>query len=191
LKTLNRSTLTFLLFAWALFVAVLPRPADAQSMSLAGCTATTAFSPHGGAADLVISTIASAKKSIRVAGYYFFDARVGKALLDARRRGVDVRIVLDKDHNAAKPGPSVASYLAGNGVAVSITSAYRIQHNKVLVIDGETVETGSYNYTKGADTENAENVLVIGNCPRLAMQYLRDWDKLQASASSRMSGGGN
>lgn len=160
----------------------------AAPVALSGCMARTAFSPNGGASDLVLLTIASARKSVRVAGYYFFDARIGKALLDASRRGVDVRVVLDKDHNASKPGPSVASYLADHGVQVVITSAYRIQHNKVMVIDGETVETGSYNYTKGADLDNAENVLVIGRCPQLAAAYLADWEKLRASAGSRIPG---
>ena len=77
----------------------------------------------------------------------------------------------------------MASYLAKNGIRVVLTSAYRIQHNKVIVVDGETLETGTYNYTKGADKDNAENVLVVAKCPQLAAPYLVDWEKLRASAT--------
>ena len=52
-----------------------------------------AFSPHGGAAELVVKTIGDARKSIRVAAYGFTSKPIAVALLDARKRGVDVKVV--------------------------------------------------------------------------------------------------
>ncbi len=156
----------------------------AGTMPLAGCTATTAFSPNGEGVSLVVATIGSARKTIRMSTYSFTEPAIGKALLDARKRGVDVAIVVDKEHNGRRaPGtPSVARFLTENGVNVVLTRAYSIQHNKVVIVDGETVQTGSFNYSRAAQQSNAENVLVIAQCPKLASQYLRDWDKLYQSA---------
>lgn len=157
-----------------------------RTVDLSGCTAQTAFSPNGEGAELIVSTINSAQRSIRMATYSFTEPAIGKALLDAKKRGVDVAVVVDKEHNGRRPpgGPSVASFLAQNGVAVMVSAAYRIQHNKVLIIDGQTVQTGSFNYSRAAQKDNAENVLVISRCPRLAEDYLRDWSKLRSSATS-------
>lgn len=159
--------------------------ADAKTVDLSGCTAQTAFSPNGGGTDLIVATINSAKKSIRMATYSFTEPAFGKALLDAKKRGVDVAIVVDTDHNGRRqPGaPSVARFLTENGVNVALTNAYAIQHNKVIIVDGETVQTGSFNYSRAAQKSNAENVLVLSRCPGLAADYLRDWDKLWKSAS--------
>jgi phosphatidylserine/phosphatidylglycerophosphate/cardiolipin synthase-like enzyme len=159
---------------------------QARSVDLSGCTAQTAYSPNGEGAELIISTIKRAQQSIRMATYSFTEPAIGKALLDAKKRGVDVAVVVDKEHNGRRPpgSPSVASFLAQNGVSVMVSTAYRIQHNKVLIIDGETVQTGSFNYSRAAQKDNAENVLVISRCPRLADDYLRDWSKLRSSATA-------
>jgi len=46
---------------------------------------------------------------------------------------------------------------------------------KVIIVDGRTVEQGSFNYTRAAEESNAENVLVRSNNAKLAEVYLRDW----------------
>ena len=49
-----------------------------------------------------------------------------------------------------------------------------ITHNKVMVIDGETVITGSFNFTKAAEENNAENLLVVRD-KKLAERYIKNW----------------
>jgi phosphatidylserine/phosphatidylglycerophosphate/cardiolipin synthase-like enzyme len=51
-------------------------------------------------------------------------------------------------------------------------------HNKYIVIDGRTIQTGSFNYTANAEKRNAENVMVIRNNPALAEKYLKNWQAL-------------
>jgi phosphatidylserine/phosphatidylglycerophosphate/cardiolipin synthase-like enzyme len=60
-------------------------------------------------------------------------------------------------------------------VPVLIDARHAISHNKVMVIDGETVLTGSFNFTKAAQEKNAENLLII-NDPTLAAQYTQNWE---------------
>ena len=56
---------------------------------------------------------------------------------------------------------SGAVYLVHAGVPVWIDDGPAIAHNKVVILDGRTVITGSFNFSKAADTRNAENVVVI------------------------------
>jgi phosphatidylserine/phosphatidylglycerophosphate/cardiolipin synthase-like enzyme len=172
--------------AIAVVMCLSTSPVMAQ-MSLNGCSAKTAFSPNGGGTDLIVATINDAKASIRMATYSFTEPAIGKALLDAKKRGVDVAIVVDKEHNGRRePGaPSVAKFLSENGVKVALTTAYSIQHNKVVIVDGDTVQTGSFNYSRAAQKNNAENVIVISRCHELAKLYLLDWNKLWESANER------
>ncbi|MGT2460210.1 phospholipase D family nuclease (plasmid) [Cupriavidus basilensis] len=138
-----------------------------------------AFSPDAGALDLVLKVIGSAKQSVRVSAYSFTSAPVTKALLDARRRGVDVQLVVDHRNNLVedRSGKAAAALgaLATAGIPVRTISTYAIHHDKFLCVDGRTVETGSFNYSDAAARRNSENVLVIWDRPDLARQYLRHW----------------
>jgi len=64
--------------------------------------------------------------------------------------------------------------LANQGVPTMIDANHAIAHHKVIVIDGETVLTGSFNFTKAAQEKNAENLLIIRD-PALAAQYTANW----------------
>jgi phosphatidylserine/phosphatidylglycerophosphate/cardiolipin synthase-like enzyme len=69
---------------------------------------------------------------------------------------------------------SSADFLANQGVPTMIDAQHAISHNKVMIIDGETVLTGSFNFTKAAQEKNAENLLIIRD-PALAAQYTQNW----------------
>ena len=56
-----------------------------------------------------------------------------------------------------------------------IDANHAIAHNKIIVIDGETVLTSSFNFTKAAQEKNAENLLIIRD-PALAVQYTQNWE---------------
>jgi phosphatidylserine/phosphatidylglycerophosphate/cardiolipin synthase-like enzyme len=85
---------------------------------------------------------------------------------------VQVQVILDKSQRTEKY--SSADSLANQGVPTMIDSNHAISHNKVMVIDGETVITGSFNFTKAAQEKNAENVLIIHD-KALAAQYTQNW----------------
>ena len=132
-----------------------------------------AFSPNGGGAGLIIRTIGEAKKTIQVQAYSFTNADIAKALLDAHKRGVNVRVVLDKSQETEKY--TSATFLANAGVPVRIDDDFAIAHSKIMILDEETVITGSFNFTKAAEERNAENVLVIRGNKELAKLYLQNW----------------
>jgi phosphatidylserine/phosphatidylglycerophosphate/cardiolipin synthase-like enzyme len=117
--------------------------------------------------------LGEAKTRILVQAYSFTSAPVAKALLDAHKRGVQVQVILDKSQRTEKY--SSADFLANQGVPTLIDAAHAIAHNKVMIIDSETVITGSFNFTKAAQEKNAENVLIIPDKP-LAAQYIQNWE---------------
>ena len=120
-----------------------------------------------------MQALGNAKRTILVQAYSFTSAPIAKALLDAHKRGVQVQVILDKSQRS---GEIFFCRLSANqGVPVMIDANHAIAHNKVIVIDGETVLTGSFNFTKAAQEKNAENLLIIRD-PALAAQYTQNWD---------------
>jgi len=131
------------------------------------------FSPHGGCTEAVVRAVNSAKKQVLVEAYSFTSEPIAVALIEAEKRGVDVEVILDKSQEQARG--TEADFIAESGIPTYIDSAYRIAHDKVMVIDGSKVITGSFNFTKSAEDYNAENLLVISNDPPLADQYAASW----------------
>lgn len=142
------------------------------------------FSPDGGCTDAIIKELGNAKSSILVQSYSFTSAPIAKALTDAHKRGVKVQAILDKSNKTAKY--SSADFLLHADIPTLIDSAHAINHNKVMVIDSETVITGSFNFTKAAEERNAENLLIIRD-KALAGKYTENW-RLHAAHSEVYKG---
>ena len=114
-----------------------------------------------------------ARSEILVQAYSFTSAPIAKAFIDAHKRGVRVQVILDKSQETEKY--TSATFLANAGVPVRIDDDFAIAHNKIMILDDETVITGSFNFTKAAEERNAENVLVIRGNKDLAKFYLQNW----------------
>ncbi len=161
---------------------VLPMLAGAQALPApqpdAASGISAAFSPHEGSMTLVLRAIRSAQSRIDVAAYLFTSSEVARALADAARRGVRVRLLVDRKCNLeeqARYAQHALSIVQLAGVEVRTIDAYAIFHDKYMVIDGRTVQTGSFNYTYSAAHRNAENVIVVWNDPQLAARFAADW----------------
>jgi phosphatidylserine/phosphatidylglycerophosphate/cardiolipin synthase-like enzyme len=161
------------------FALVLAVPLLAVSAHAQDCVSEAGFTPEGSAARLVDRAIDSARTSIRLAGYNFTSPDIVRRLLTAKRRGVNVAVLVDARSNLQedRSGKSRAALdlLAGAAVAVRTVDAYPLHHDKYIVIDSATVETGSFNYTTAAARYNSENVLVVWHCENLAKAYLDHW----------------
>jgi phosphatidylserine/phosphatidylglycerophosphate/cardiolipin synthase-like enzyme len=134
------------------------------------------FSPKQGSLDLILKIINSSKSNLCMAAYSFTSKPVAIAILNAKNRGVTIHIVVDYKSN--KTQYSAARYLANNGIDVRFNDNYAIMHNKFIVIDNQTIETGSFNYSAGAVNRNAENVIVVWNNKQVATKYQKECDRL-------------
>ncbi|NLP65523.1 phospholipase D family protein [Paraburkholderia sacchari] len=137
------------------------------------------FSPGGSAESLVLHTLESARQSIRLIGYSFTSPEIVRALIAAKRRGVDVAVAVDYKSNLEEDrsgkGRAALAALVNAGIPTRVVRAFQICHSKFAVIDGQTVETGSYNYTTSAARYNAENAIVITGQLDIVRAYLNNW----------------
>jgi len=148
--------------------------ANASDLTLNNTPTQVYFSPRGGCTQAIIKEIDNAKSEILVQAYSFTSATIAKALTDAFKRGIKVQAILDKSQRSERY--TSATFLSNSGIPTYIDDKHAIAHNKVMIIDRETVITGSFNFTKAAEEKNAENLLIIKNND-LAKVYMENWYK--------------
>jgi hypothetical protein len=143
-------------------------------------------------AGAIEGAVRAARKSILIQAYEITPGPLVAALVAAHRRGVDVRAIVDyrqltdrRNHDDA----IAVEHLGGAGIPVLVDRPPGLMHDKVMIIDGEIVVTGSFNYTYSAEHRNVENLLVIRH-PALAAQYVPHWRSRAAeSRPLRVSAG--
>ena len=145
---------------------------------------TVGFSPSHTALENVLSVINDATVSLDVEAYSFTSKPIASAIVAAQKRGVSVRVMADKKANTGQY--SAVTFLANQHVPVRLNDNYAIMHNKVMIVDAKTVQTGSFNYTASADSRNAENSLVLRDFPQLAAQYEKEFNRLWAESSQML-----
>ena len=130
------------------------------------------FSPNGGCTEAIVKELGNTKSNILIQAYSFTSAPIAKAVVDAHKRGVDVAVILDKSQRTEKY--SEADFLAHAGIRTLIDAKHDKAHNKIMILDGSTVITGSFNFSKSAETSNSENLLIIHRSV-LAERYTKNW----------------
>ena len=144
----------------------------ASDLTLNNTPTQVYFSPNGGCTEAIINEISHAKSEILIQAYSFTSVPIAKALVSAHKKGIHVEIILDKSNKSKKY--SAGDFTAHMGVTTYIDSKHAIAHNKIIIIDKETVITGSFNFTKAAEKSNAENIIIINNS-QLAQLYINNW----------------
>ena len=149
--------------SWWQSVQAEPQPAEILAIY---------FTPPAGAASGLIKQIDGAKKSIKVMAYGFTATNLAEALVRAKRRGVDVGLI--QDEKSAQNNRETLPILLAAGIDVRSDGKHAIQHNKVMLIDDDIVITGSYNFTKSAESRNAENIMIVRSS-YAAKRYADNW----------------
>jgi phosphatidylserine/phosphatidylglycerophosphate/cardiolipin synthase-like enzyme len=132
------------------------------------------FSPGGGCTDAIVREINAAKSNVLVQAYSFTSAPIAKAVVAAHKRGVRVEVILDESQETEKY--TEADFLVHAGVPTKIDAEHAIAHNKVMILDGTVVITGSFNFTASAERRNAENLLIIRD-RQIAEKYAANWQE--------------
>jgi phosphatidylserine/phosphatidylglycerophosphate/cardiolipin synthase-like enzyme len=132
------------------------------------------FSPNGGATHAILEGIRGAHQTILVQAYLLYSTQVSGALVRAHQRGVQVHVLLDAHAQPHHPPVSAVARLVAAGIDISLDARHAWAHDKVMILDGAVVITGSYNWTVAAEQHNGENLLVIRD-PRLAKVYTENW----------------
>ncbi|MDR2207465.1 MAG: type IV secretory system conjugative DNA transfer family protein [Azoarcus sp.] len=144
-----------------------------------GVSFEVGFSPRRNALEAVMSLILSAQHELYVAAYSLTSRPIALALGEAKARGVDVRIVVDRaQNNDDQTDYKAVDFLVSKNVPVIKCANYTAMHHKFMVADKKHVQLGSFNYTSSADNRNAETAIVLRNTPELAEVYRTEWLRL-------------
>jgi phosphatidylserine/phosphatidylglycerophosphate/cardiolipin synthase-like enzyme len=175
-----------LVLFWALFAVLflaLVQPVWAKTVTLAQSSAavvassspqiTALFSPQDNIEQAIVAAIGRANKQILVQAYLLTDNKISDALIAAHKRGVAVQVMLDAERSKTKA--SDVQRMSDAGIEVRLETAYENAHNKVMILDGALLISGSYNFTYAAQFKNAENIMLIKNAPQLIAQYTQNW----------------
>ncbi|MCX8203204.1 MAG: phospholipase D family protein [Nitrososphaeria archaeon] len=131
-------------------------------------------------ASVIIDLIDRANRSVLVAIYSFTRDDIADALVRAVNRGLEVRVVIERDR-AYETGSEYLR-LKNNGVDVRLDGNSGLMHHKFIVIDGILLITGSYNFSGAAEDRNDENVIVILS-ERVAARYRSEFERIWSQAS--------
>ena len=166
-----------------IFLAGLPSFCAAE-MVVQAC-----FSPQGKCSAYILREIDQAKKELLVAVYAFTNDELAGALVQAKKRGVAIQVVLDREFDARTEN-SKGKFFESNKIPLRRLSGAKTQsqerdgglmHQKFAVIDRKTVLTGSYNWTHSAEKANDENLLLFREAGPLADEYrqafMRLWER--------------
>jgi phosphatidylserine/phosphatidylglycerophosphate/cardiolipin synthase-like enzyme len=159
------------LAALSLTLAALSPIVPASSPS-PGAVVAVCFSPEENCVAFADRAIGDAAREILVGAYGLTTGSgIVEALIRAKQRGIDVRLIADKTTPCERN--SAVEPLAAAGVPIWIDGRARIAHAKTMVIDGTVTLTGSYNWTRRA-AANSENLNLISS-PAVAAAYTAHW----------------
>jgi phospholipase D len=158
-------------FAISLAVGVLS-PALPAASTVSDATISVCFSPEEDCADFAVRAIDGAAREILVSAYGLtVGSGIVGALIRAKERGVDVRLIADRTTPCGRA--SGVDPLAAAGVPIWIDNQARIAHAKTMVLDGDATLMGSMNWTNAA-ARNSEDLNLISS-PRVASAYAAHW----------------
>lgn len=130
------------------------------------------FSPEGGCEDEIINAIDNARRNIDISVYRFTNRDIARALQEANKRGVKIRVLLDRSQEIKK----LPLDLKGKNIEVRQDKRkYGLMHNKFMIIDRKMVVAGSYNWTDEAEKVNRENLIVIPHSMRFKREFEWLW----------------
>jgi len=144
-----------------------------------GTAITTLFAPEGNVTDAIVDTVRSARRFISFMAFSFTDDQIGDAIIERFRAGVKVGGVFEK--RGSSTPYSEFGRMRDLGMTVMQDTNRYAMHHKVIVIDGTTVITGSFNFSRNAAETNDENLLILRGNREIARAYLDEYERLSGS----------
>jgi phosphatidylserine/phosphatidylglycerophosphate/cardiolipin synthase-like enzyme len=151
-------------------------------VSVDGIRVENYFSPDDGLARRLVTLLRSAEKSIYFLAFSFTANDFGDILREKARQGLTVAGVMESDQVKSNQGTEYTPFVTA-GLPVLLDGNEGQMHHKVFILDEKIVITGSYNFSASAERTNDENLVVIFD-PRLAAQYLAEYERVRAAAQA-------
>lgn len=150
-----------------------------QDQNVEGSLTVQSYFPRAGQAPAPVLTqiINDAKSTLDVAIYSFTDQDIANAYIDAKKRGVQVRVITDRESSSGQYQEPVLDSLKEAGIPVKINTHKDLMHMKVTISDNQIVTTGSFNYTITAEKYNDE-VFVVINSKTTAQTFEKEFAEM-------------
>lgn len=146
------------------------------------------FSPSGGVTEAIVKHIGKARREILLQGFTINSRPISEALVAAKSRGVHVEILIDSINE--KDPTSDLNFLYDSGLDPQIDDNHGVAHNKIVLLDNKTLITGSFNFTRQSEEENAENILVVEGVSHLIHAYRESYLIHKSHSRPCLRGGG-
>ncbi len=146
-----------------------------NSVAKTGSLAEARFSPGQGCLQMILQLLGAARRTIDICVFTVTDNRITSAIEAAHRRGVKVRLITDNE-KAWDKGSDVFR-LDKAGIAMRVDKTRHHMHHKYAIFDNTKLLTGSYNWTRSAESSNEENIIVTDN-PALLKAFVVEFDAL-------------
>lgn len=154
-------------------------PSNTANYTESGTPIEIHFASENEVVEALIRTISTAQSQIRFMTFSFTRDDLGQALLAEAESGVDVEGVFETTGSQTRFSEMGRLFCAGLPVFQDGNNG--VLHHKVFIIDGQTVITGSFNYSNNAVENNDENVVIIRD-PDLANLYLQEYERIKSIA---------
>ncbi len=152
-------------------------------LTVSGTLVENYFSPRAGVADRIAAVLASAQHSIRFLAFSFTRSDLTDILLERAAAGVRVQGVFERRQiSAGADAAWLALSTAGLPTLEVRQDGNRYTlHTKAFIVDEAIVIAGSYNFSRNAEEQNNENVLIL-HAPEVAAAFTAEWQRIWAAA---------
>ena len=153
-----------------------------QTPVCASATTDVYYAPEDQPIDHVVNLYTHATRYIYVSVYALTAPSVVKALVEAKRRGLDIRVITDRERLNDPKQHSAVSTLRLAGVQIKINRHDGLMHLKQVVIDDVINASGSANHTTSGNRYNDERLDVITDARLTAKareKFLAMWNDRQ------------
>ncbi len=138
----------------------------------------TLFSPRGGTQSAILSELKKATKNIKFMAFSFTEKNMGQIMVSKKAQGIDVEGVFD---SCLVDKYSNYSLLRANKIPVYKDGNQALLHHKTMIIDDETVITGSYNFSNSAENSNNEDTIIVKS-KEFATLYNKEYQRIKYAA---------
>lgn len=142
-----------------------------------GATVQAFFSPAGHGREAVVAEVKDAKKRIQFLTFSLTDVETGDAMVERFKSGVKIQGIFDRWLAAGQY--SLFDKFKGAKLDVRKDGNEALMHHKVMVIDDDTVITGSYNYSQNAEANNNEAFLIFRKAKGIAKAFSGEFDRIR------------
>ncbi len=162
-------------------VAETPHP----NLTIDGTEVDTYFSPDDGVLNALVPLLNSAQESIYFLAFSFTSNELGDIVREKAKAGLTVEGVMESQQVASNQGTEYDPFKQA-GMMVRKDGNEGLMHHKVFVIDGKIVAFGSYNFSKSAEENNDENLIIVYN-EAIAQQFIQEFMRLWKAAPQQDS----